>query len=74
MPQMDGRSLYTRLQPKRKGMKVLYMSGYTEDAVVSDGTLDSDIQFLQKPFTVESLAGKVREVLDDASRDRPDSA
>jgi CheY-like chemotaxis protein len=71
MPQMDGRTLFNRLRPIRKDMKVLYMSGYAEDAVVHHGTLDADIQFLQKPFTVESLAIKVREVLDAPLREQP---
>jgi two-component system, cell cycle sensor histidine kinase and response regulator CckA len=64
MPKMSGRDLAERLASIRPGIKVLYMSGYTERAIAHKGILDKGINFIQKPFTVDELARKVREVLD----------
>ncbi|HZR29404.1 MAG TPA: response regulator, partial [Terriglobales bacterium] len=64
LSQMSGRELAQRLSPIRPEMKVLYMSGYSEDAIVQHGVLDSGTSFLQKPFNTKSLITKVREILD----------
>jgi len=64
MPQMGGREAVERLSPLRPGMKVLYMSGYTDDAIVRHGLIDEELQFIEKPFTADALARKVRTVLD----------
>jgi two-component system, cell cycle sensor histidine kinase and response regulator CckA len=63
MPGMSGRELSARLCSSYPQTKVLYLSGYTEDAIVHEGVVDPDTAFLQKPFTLQMLSRKVREVL-----------
>jgi two-component system cell cycle sensor histidine kinase/response regulator CckA len=64
MPQMSGRELAEKLSSLRPETKTLYMSGYTDEAILHHGVLDPGMPFLQKPFTTEAIAHKVRQVLD----------
>jgi CheY-like chemotaxis protein len=64
MPRMSGRELANRLQSSRPRTAILYMSGYTDDAVIRNGVLAEDMAFIHKPFTIAALAQRVREVLD----------
>ncbi|MGC2237035.1 MAG: response regulator [Pyrinomonadaceae bacterium] len=64
MPQMGGRELSERLARKYPHIKVLFTSGYTDDAIVRHGIIDAGTNFLQKPFTLDALSRKVRELLD----------
>ena len=68
MPKVSGRELAGELQAARLGMKVLYMSGYTDNGIVNAGILCKEVAFLQKPFTPAALTEKVREVLESAGR------
>jgi len=64
MPKMGGHELAGRLAALRPGLRVLYTSGYTPDAIVQQGVLEEGIEFLQKPYTPTALAARIREVLD----------
>ena len=64
MPRMGGRELAEQLSALRPGLQVLYVSGYTDDDIVRHGLLDPRMAYLQKPFTPDALARKIREVLD----------
>jgi PAS domain S-box-containing protein len=64
MPQMGGRVLAQRLKTFRPGIRILYISGYVDDATIQEGVSNPGTSFIQKPFTVEILSRKVRELLD----------
>jgi signal transduction histidine kinase len=65
MPEMNGRDLAERLTSIKPGLKCLFMSGYTASVIAHQGVLDKGVCFIQKPFSVKALAGKVREVLEE---------
>ncbi len=69
MPNMGGPELVQQLRPDYPRVKVLFMSGYTDDAVVRHGLIEADVAFIQKPYTPLSLARKVRQVFDEHSKD-----
>jgi signal transduction histidine kinase len=64
MPDLDGRRLADKARETRPNLKVLYTTGYTRNAIVHNGMLDADVAFIAKPFTIEQIALKVRQVLD----------
>jgi PAS domain S-box-containing protein len=68
MPEMSGPELVSRLAPLRPQMKIVYMSGYTADAIDHQGMLDEGIEFLAKPIGLDTLVRKLREVLDGRGR------
>jgi two-component system cell cycle sensor histidine kinase/response regulator CckA len=64
MPGIGGRQLVEQLWLLRPDLRVIFMSGYTDDAMLRHGVTHADVSFLQKPFTKKTLARKLREVLD----------
>lgn len=64
MPEMGGHELVERLRARRPGLRVLFMSGYTERTITSNGAVPGDTGIVEKPFTVETLMRRLREVLD----------
>jgi DNA-binding response OmpR family regulator len=64
MPGIDGKELFERLSNRRPGTRVLYMSGYTDDTILNRGILEEGSNYIQKPFTIQSLATRIREILD----------
>ncbi|HXG69454.1 MAG TPA: PAS domain S-box protein, partial [Gemmatimonadaceae bacterium] len=71
MPGISGPKLFARLQEQQPGLKVLYMSGYTQGAIVEQGPLGPGIELLQKPFTAAALNERVREVIEGRTPHRP---
>jgi signal transduction histidine kinase/ActR/RegA family two-component response regulator len=69
MPDMNGKELYSELVHDFPTLKVIYMSGYTDNVIVHHGVLDGGVQFIQKPFTAQSIISKVREVIDGDKSD-----
>jgi len=63
MPHLSGPELATKLGKQRPEMKVLFISGYTDDTVFRHGVLEGGVAFLQKPFNLKALAEKIREVI-----------
>jgi two-component system cell cycle sensor histidine kinase/response regulator CckA len=64
MPVMDGKMMAERLKITYPDFKILFTSGYTEEAIAQHGVLEPDVEFLSKPYTPAALARKVREFLD----------
>lgn len=64
MAETSGKEVAERLRILSPEIKVLFMSGYTDEAIVHDGVLDAKVEFIQKPFTPVGLARKVRQVID----------
>jgi YesN/AraC family two-component response regulator len=64
MPEMSGHELVEQFKKLSLNFRVLYMSGYTDNAIVRHGVLEKGVNYIQKPFTPDGLARKVREVLD----------
>jgi CheY-like chemotaxis protein len=64
MPAMDGRELAEAARRHRPSLRVLYTSGYADDAVLRHGVHQADVAFIEKPFRIHALADKIRQVLD----------
>jgi CheY-like chemotaxis protein len=71
MPDMNGRRLADKARETWPDLRVLYTTGYTRNAIVHNGMLDANVAFLPKPFTLEQLSVKVRQVIDGQGANRP---
>jgi len=67
MPEMNGKELHSRAAIINPDLKVLFMSGYVGDVLANRGVLEEDVSYIQKPFSTQGLAAKVREMLDQES-------
>jgi two-component system, cell cycle sensor histidine kinase and response regulator CckA len=74
MPEMNGRELASRVSEARPGIKVIYMSGYTEDTLIQHGVRTNEIAFVRKPFSILALEAKLREVLGASNSNGANSA
>jgi signal transduction histidine kinase len=74
MPRMDGKMMAESLKTAYPDLKILFTSGYTDDAITHHGVLEAGVEFLPKPYTSATLARKVRELLDQPSAPKPDTA
>jgi|GEM_PF-2831757 len=70
MPEMSGRDLALQLTKEKPDLKCLFMSGYTEDVIAHHGVLDPGLNFIAKPFTVEAMAIRLREILDPSKQNQ----
>ncbi len=66
MPEMSGPELAQQMLSLHPGIKIIFTSGYTDDAIARQGVLDPSVAFIQKPYRPKALARKIREVLHDA--------
>jgi DNA-binding response OmpR family regulator len=64
MPGINGRELYEELKRTRPALKVIYMSGYSSDVISTHGVLDSGVTLIRKPFSIQEISARVRQVLD----------
>jgi len=67
MPKMGGRELAEKLKERMPHLPILFTSGYTDDTVISNDIIESNTNFIQKPFTMNALSNKIREILDKVS-------
>jgi DNA-binding NtrC family response regulator len=67
MPKMNGKELYQRMRSFHPSLKVLYISGYTDDVIAHEGVLEPGTHFLQKPFSIPDFTSKIREALGSKS-------